>query len=423
MRSGLLLFLVLITAIAQAQQIPVVIYNAQIHTGTGSIIENGMIIMRYGKIEYIGAKKETDFNLNDVSSIDATGKQVYPGFIAMNTEVGLLEIEAARATRDANEIGSYNPNVRSLIAYNTDSKVIPTLRTNGILLAQVVPDAGIIQGQSSVMKMAGWNWEDAVVETDNTMHMHWPSAYSYNYDQNIFSANPDYDKQVNDITGFYKEAKAYCAVAEHAEKNLRFEAMQKVCSGEQQLFITANHAKEIIGAVNFAKANGVKIVIVGGRQSYRVLPLLKENNIPVVIESVHELPAFEGDAVDLPYRLPGILTNAGILCGLTISNRGSGYWNVRNLPFEAGTAAAYGLTKEQALALITSNNAKILGIDKNYGTLETGKSATLFISEGDALDMRSSVVKYIFINGERISPENWQTDLYKKYTIKYGVEK
>lgn len=423
MKIKLLIIILLSGFVLHAQQIPVVIYNATIHVGNGTIINDGMIVIRNAVIEYIGPKKELDFNMNDVSSIDAAGKQVYPGLIALNSTVGLKEIEAARATNDFYEIGSYNSNVRSLIAFNTDSKVIPTLRTNGVLLAQVVPDAGIIQGQSSVMKMSGWNWEDAVVATDNNMHMHWPSAYRYDYQNQTIVTSNTYSKEVDDITTFFNEAKSYGATKDHAVKNLRFEAMRKVFTGESRLFISANEAKEIIGAIDFAKSFGLKIVIVGGRESYRVTDLLKENNIPVLLESTHELPGTDDDAVDLPYRLPALLTNAGILCGLTVCNEGSSYWNVRNLPFEAGTACAYGLTKEQALTMITMNNAVIAGISGSYGTLETGKSATLFICDGDVLDMRTSELRYIFINGERIGIENWQNELARKFMLKYSIIK
>ncbi|MFI5171006.1 MAG: amidohydrolase family protein [Chitinophagales bacterium] len=405
-----------------AQQVPVVISGGTIHVGNGTVIENGMVIIKNGKIEYAGTTKEPGYDINNVSAIDASGKHIYPGIIAMNAQVGLKEIELVRSTIDIVEVGEFNPNIRSLIAYNTDSKVIPTLRTNGILLAQVIPDGGIISGQSSVVKMSGWNWEDAVVDTDDNMHMDWPSVYSYNYEKGFYIIDPKYTENVNAIRSFISEAKAYCSAEKHETKNLRFEAMRKIFNGEQKLFIKADRAKEIIGAVDLAKAYSIKVVIVGGRQSYKVQELLKENNIPVLLESTHELPAFEGDDVDLPYKLPAMLMRAGILCGLTMSNDGSSYWNVRNLPFDAGTAAAYGLSKEEALELITLNNAKILGIENNYGTVETGKSATLFISEGDVLDMKTSILTNIFIQGERIDVENWQDELSRKYSIKYGIE-
>lgn len=421
-KLNIFLFLSLFTFVLFAQQVPVVITNATLHIGDGTVVENGTVIFKNGIIEYAGAAKDHGYDTNTATIIDATGKHVYPGFIATGSGLGLIEFSAVRATRDAYEIGEFNPNVRSLIAYNTDSRAIPTVRTNGILLAQVVPGGAVISGQSSVMKLAGWNWEDAVVATDNGMHMYWPGVYRYNWEKGTYEISKSYDKEVSSIETFMLEAKAYCAVATHTEKNLKFEAMRQLFAGKQKMFISANNAKEIIGAVEFSKTHGIKIVIVGGRQSYRVMPLLKENNIPVLIENTHELPSFDGDPVDLIFKLPGILTANGITCGLTLSDGGDSFWNMRNIPFVAGSAAAYGLGKEGAVQMITQTNAKILGIDNLYGTLTAGKSATLFISEGDALDMKTSILTNIFINGERIKVENWQDELSKKYEIKYGVK-
>jgi len=414
--------LILITAALSAQKVPVVISNATIHVGNGSVIENGLVIIQDGILQYAGVKKESGYNDNSATMIDATGKHIYPGIIAMNNQLGLKEIEAVRATRDAYEVGQFNPNIRSIIAYNTDSKAIPTLRTNGILLSQVIPDGGIISGQSSVVTMTGWNWEDAAVKMDNNMHMYWPGYYGYDYQKGEYKKSDTYENEVITIKNFFEEAKAYCSASEHAVKNLRFEAMRKIFNGEQKLFIDANNAKQIIGVVDFAKSYQLKIVLVGGRQSYHVLDLLKENNIPVLLECTHELPGLEGDPIDLPFKLPSILLRAGIECGLSVSNEGGSFWNMRNLPFNAGSAVAYGISKEEALKMITLTNAKFLGIEKNYGTLETGKSATLFISEGDVLDMRTSRITNIYINGEKTPVTNWQTDLSKKYEQKYGIE-
>ncbi|MEI2675787.1 MAG: amidohydrolase family protein [Chitinophagaceae bacterium] len=423
MKKLFIVYLLFITTISlQAQQITIVIDNATLHIGDGSVIEKGTVIFKNGKIEYAGPQKDHGFDDNTASIIDGTGKHVYPGIIATGSGLGLIEYSAVRATRDAYEVGVFNPNVRSLIAYNTNSKVIPTVRSNGILIAQVVPGGGVISGQSSIMKLSGWNWEDAAVDTDNGMHMYWPGVYSYNYEKGTYEVSSSYAEEVNEINTFMQEAKAYCSVENHKEKNLKFEAMRELFAGKQKMFVSANAAKAIVGAVDFAKTFGIKIVIVGGRQSYRVTTLLKENNIPVIIKSTHELPAYDGDPVDLPYRLPGILKSAGILCGLTLSDGGDSFWGMRNIPFIAGTSAAYGLTKEEALQLITLNNAKILGIDNNYGSLVAGKSATLFVAEGDVLDMKTSVLTNIFINGERIKVENWQDDLSKKYEMKYGIE-
>ena len=424
MNKSIIVVLVICTVLMQhlhAQKTPVLITGGTLHIGDGTVVEQGQVVLRNGVIEYAGSAKETGLTVANASIIDATGEHIYPGCIGLTTQLGLMEIEAARATRDVYEVGVYNPNVRSLIAYNTDSKVIPTVRSNGILLAQPVPDGGVISGQSSIMKLSGWNWEDAVVAADGNMHMHWPSAYQYNYEKSVYTLNPNYTAEVRDIHTFLKEAKAYCSGPVPAEKNLRFEAMRKVFSHEQRLFVQANHAKEIMGAVEMADDLDVRIVIAGGRQAYRVTELLKANQIPVLLEATQELPMYEGDPIDLAYRMPGLLTDAGILCGLTVNNEGSSYWNMRNLPFQAGNTVAYGMDTEQALRMITLNNARIAGIDDRYGSLTAGKSATLFISTGDALDMRTNRLTHIFISGEQVSPGNWQDDQERKYEEKYGI--
>lgn len=405
-----------------AQQVPVAISGGRIHVGDGTVIENGLVIIQNGSIQYAGPMKESGYDANTASLIDATGKDIYPGFIGMGSTIGLNEITAVRSTRDAYEVGVYNPNIRSLIAYNTDSKVIPTVRTNGVLLAQVVPYGGVIGGQSSVFKMSGWNWEDAAIATDDNMHMPWPSVYNYDYEKNTYGPNAQYRSEVEDIYTFFAEARSYCNGNAPRERNLRFEAMRKVLNGKQKLFISANSAKQIIGAVALSDSFHIKIVIRGGRQSYRVTELLKERNIPVLLEATHELPSYDGDPVDLPYKLPAMLHDAGIMCGLSVCNEGDSYWNLRNLPFQAGTAAAYGLNREEALKMITLNNAMLAGIDEKYGTIKTGKSATLFISDGDALDMGTNRLSIMFIAGERLKPDNWQSELSNKYELKYNIQ-
>jgi imidazolonepropionase-like amidohydrolase len=196
--------------------------------------------------------------------------------------------------------------------------------------------------------------------------------------------------------------------------------MKGIFDGSQTLFVHADEEKQIIDAVQLAKQFGIKnIVIVGGYQAYKTADLLKENNIGVLLRNTHDMPESDDQDVDLPYKMARILTNKGVLIGLENSG-GMERMQTRNLPFLAGTCAAYGLDKEQALQLITSNTAKILGIDKQCGTLELGKDATLFISEGDALDMRTNKLTHAFIQGRTLNLETRQTQLYSKYKEKYN---
>lgn len=396
--------------------------GATIHIGNGQVIENGIMGVSGGKIAFIGDAQSTQYDQRRYRVIDCSGKDIYPGLIAPNTQLGLIEISAVRATNDTYEIGEFNPEIRSIIAYNTDSRVIPTVRSNGILLAQIVPYGSVLSGTSSVVKLDGWNWEDAAYAMDNCMHMEWPPVYHYDYKARALAPNPDYDAEVQRIRDFFDQAKAYCAVQDHAEKNLRFEAMRKVFTGNMRLFIEAGEVKEIAGAVQFARDYDIHIVIVGGDESYKIAHLLHENQIPVLIEQVHRLPDRTDDDVNLPYKLPFLLQQAGVEFGISFSGDGDSYWNMRNLPFIAGTAAAFGLTKEQALTAITLSNAKLLGIDSSAGSLEQGKDATFLISDGDLLDMRSSILQAAYIQGKEIDLNNWQHDLYEKYSNKYGIE-
>jgi imidazolonepropionase-like amidohydrolase len=196
--------------------------------------------------------------------------------------------------------------------------------------------------------------------------------------------------------------------------------MRGIFDGTQTLFIHAQEEKQIIDAVQMAKKFGIKkIVIVGGYDAYKTADLLKDNSIGVLLRNVHDMPNSADEDIDLPYKMARILVNKGILVGLENSGEME-RMQTRNLPFLAGTCAAYGLDKEQALQLITGNTAKILGIDTFCGTLEQGKDATLFISQGDALDMRTNQLTEIFIQGRKLNLETHQTKLNDKYKVKYN---
>lgn len=412
-----------------AQTKSILIMNATAHLGTGVVIQNSLIGIRDGKINLVADATTARIDKSSYDEvIDASGKHVYPGLIAPNSTLGLTEIEATRASNDFREVGSILPHIRSLIAYNTDSKIIPTVRTNGVLMAQVTPRGGIISGTSSILQLSGWNWEDAVYKVDDGIHINWPRVQSRKFideEQGVagpYEKNKEYTKQTEELKKLFSDAKAYSETTTHEEKNLRFEAIKKLLDGTEIAYIHSNDVKEIIEAVNFCKSFQLKkVVIVGGRESWMLTDLLKENNISVIVTRVHELPEHPDDDIDQSYKLPFLLQKAGIL--FCLNNAGDQEaTGTRNLPFLAGTAAAYGLTKEQALQAVTFNTAKILGIDKTIGSLEDGKDATLFISTGDALDMRTNHVEYAYIKGVAIDLSNEQQALYEKYKKKYGLK-
>ncbi|MBC5862587.1 amidohydrolase family protein [Flavobacterium turcicum] len=418
------------STLLQAQQTPankqtksVLILNATAHIGDGTVIENSAIGFKDGKITLIADAKTIRLAADAYdTTINAGGKHVYPGFIAPNSTLGLVEIDAVKSSDDESEIGSMNPNVRSIIAYTADSKVIETVRPNGILMAQITPRGGIISGSSSIVQLDAWHWQDALVKENDGMHLNFPSTFRRSgwwAEPGAIEANKDYPKQVNDLSSFFTNAKAYLGDTAK-ERNLVLESTKGLFDGTQTLYIHANEEKQIIDAVQFAKQNGIKkMAIIGGYEAYKAAELLQKNNVGVLLKRVHDMPENDDHDVDLPYKNARLLTEKGVLVGL--ENSGSHErMNTRNLPFLAGTCAAYGLDKETALQLITSNTAKILGIDEQCGTLTQGKDATLFISEGDALDMRTNKLTNAFIQGRAISLETHQTRLNERYKTKYN---
>lgn len=394
----------------------VLLLNGFAHLGNGKVIENSAIGFKDGKLTLVADARIIKLEKNAFDTvINIEGKHVYPGLIAPNSTLGLIEIDAVRASDDQRETGTFTPHVRSIIAYNAESKITTTVRSNGILMGQITPRGNFISGTSSIVQFDAWNWEDAAYRIDDGVHLNWYSMFN----RWTGKQNKNYDERINELSEFFTNAQAYCAVNNHEEVNLRFEAMRGIFAGTNTLYIHANFVKEITEAIAFGKKFDIKnMVIVGGYDAWRVSNMLKDNNVAVILRRVHELPVHEDDDIYLPYKLPKMLFDAGVL--FCLENSGDmEAMGTRNLPFYAGTAAAYGLDKEEALKLITLNAAKVLGIDATTGSLELGKDATLFISTGDALDVRTNNVEAAFIQGRIMDTDNHQKKLYRKYSEKY----
>ena len=405
---------------AEKQSEPILIMNVTAHIGNGKVIENAVIGFEFGIITVIADSKTAKVDMSKYKKvINAEGKHVYPGFISMNTDLGLVEISAVRQTVDHTEIGEMNPSVRSVVAYNTDSQVPPTVRSNGILLAQITPNGATISGQSSVVELDGWNWEDAAYKFDEGIHVSFPSVFSGGFDfmSGTFAQrkNENFMKQIENLEQFFSEAKAYAEKGVVSTKNLKFEAMRDLFSQKKTLYVRANLAKEIIEGVLFGEKFGCKTVIVGGKEAYLVTDVLKNNNVSVILDETQALPARTDDDIDQPFKSPAMLKKAGVNFCLSVN----GNWQQRNLPLMAGQAVAFGLAYEDAVAALTSIPAKILGIDRTVGTLENAKDATLIITEGDVFDMRTSKVTHAFIRGKEIDLNNKQKDLYRRFKTKY----
>jgi imidazolonepropionase-like amidohydrolase len=406
-----------------AQSKTIVISGGTVHVGNGSIIENGTVVIEKGKIKSVSATPVTISG--DVDRIDATGKQVYPGLIAPNSSLGLVEFASTKSTIDIEELGEMNPNIRAIVAYNTDSKIINTVRSNGVLLAQITPQGGMIPGSSSVVQLDAWNWQDAAYAMDNGIHFKMPALINRPAAFQRRGANSDPVAaglaRLEEARSFFKEAKAYLNEKTHTGTNLKFEATRGLFDGSKPFFVHCDLVKEMLAAINFAKEFNFKLVLVGATDSWMIADILKENNVSVILGEIHSLPASEDDAVDQPYKTPGMLQKAGVLFSMGFEG-GDGNWRQRDLPFHAGTMAAYGVTKEEALSAITLNAAKILGIADRTGSIEAGKDANIVISTGDILDMRSSVLTNAFIQGRALNLDNKHSQLFERYKYKYNVK-
>jgi imidazolonepropionase-like amidohydrolase len=405
------------------------ITNGTIHVGNGTVIENGTVVISNGKITSVGAGAGSPGS--DTRVIDAKGKHVYPGLILANTDIGLKEIaNGVRASNDHTELGEFNSNIRAITAYNTDSRVMAVLRSNGILLASVAPQGGSVSGSSTIVQLDAWNWEDAAYQMDAGMHITLPSFISRGGGRR-FAGFPGFPgaggadagksalEKVEEIKSFFRQAKAYIQEPVHSNVNLKLEAMRPLIEKKQKLFVHGDQIKQMLIAIDFAKEFGVDVVIVGGSESFQIADLLKANNISVILDQCLNLPATEDDDIDQPFKTPAALQKAGVLYCISDDDANTRY---RNLSYNAGIAATFGLTKEEALSAITLNAAKILGVEGKTGSIEVGKDANIVVCEGDLLDMKTSTVTDALIQGRQINLDNKQKQLYERYKYKYSLK-
>ena len=399
------------------------IIHATVHVGNGSVLNDATVIFEKGKITQVGTGIATP---SGAAVVDGAGKQVYPGLILSNSYLGLKEVaNGVRGSNDLVEIGENNASIRSLVSYNTDSKITNVLRANGILLAHVSPEGELIDGQSSVVQLDAWNYEDAAYKSDIGQFIELPSFIVRQRGRGFMRQPQASDpmkeafNKIETIKKFFTDAKAYLQEKNHVVNNLKLEATRGLFEGKQKLFVRANEVKQMLIAIDLGKTFGFKVVIVGGAESFQIASLLAANNIPVILDGQHALPNTEDDDIDQPYKLPAQLTKAGVLVSLSDMSENT---KQRNLAFNAGTAATYGLSKEEALSAITLNSAKVLGIDDITGSIEVGKDANIIVSDGDILDMRGNQVIKAFIQGRDISLDNKQKQLFERYKYKYKIK-
>ena len=431
-KSGILIFLaVMLSALVCQAQVPspalnypqkTLILGGIAHIGNGKIIENSAIAVENGRFTFVKdqMRKRIDITSYD-TVIHLNGSHVYPGFILPDNTLGITEIDALRQTKDFDDVGKFNPNLKAAVAYNPESKIIYTVRNNGILTTQVTPRGGVLSGSSAIMKLDAWGYEDAALKMVDGYHLNWPKRFSQSgpwYAAGSIKKSKKSEEKIVEITTYFQEALAYSKTS-NVTLNLQFESLRPLFRGQKTLFVHCNMSKEIMQVIQFKKKLGIdKVVIVGGYDAGLLTNELKENNIGVILRRVHSLPVKPGDDPYYPYKIPSILQKAGVLYCLGMAGDMEAM-NARNLPFLAGEAAGFGLTKEEVLQSITLNTAKILGIQDQLGTLSSGKLATFFISEGDALDMRTNKITQAWISGRPINLDDTQKQLYHKYSEKY----
>ncbi|MCH8922679.1 MAG: amidohydrolase family protein [Planctomycetes bacterium] len=399
---------------------PIALVGGTIHTLEGPDIASGTVLFDKGKIVAVGKQVKIPAN---ALKVDVTGKHVYPGLIESYSNTGLIEIGAVRATRDSAETGSINPNVKAQVAVNPDSELIPVGRANGVLLSMSVPRGGLISGQSALLQLDGWTWEDLTLRSPVGMHVRWPrmdpiSAWWMKETKKDQLA--ERDEALANLRKALGDARAYAkARAADPQRPIdsRWEAMLPVLAGKLPLIVEAEEIQQIQSAVAFAAKQKLKLIIYGGYDAPHCAALLKKHEVPVIVGGVHRLPRRRHEPYDTPFTVPARLHKAGVRFCISGSGR-FGASTLRNLPYQAAMAAAHGLPEDEALKSITLYAAEILGAGDRVGSLAAGKDATLFVADGDILEIPTHVTA-AYIQGRVVDLSNRHTRLYQKYQQRY----
>ncbi|MDP2714019.1 amidohydrolase family protein [Rheinheimera sp.] len=398
----------------KAQTAPLLLTGLTIHTVTDGVKADSDVLIVEGKIAAVG-KDLTAPQGATVLALD--GKHLYPGLIALANQLGLIEIEAVRSTDDSTEVTQTNPDIKAKLAYNADSEVIPTIRSNGFAYSMVYPAGSMLMGQSSLMQLDAWNYQDAVVADGTGLHVRWPNASTLGSRWNpkpadeVRKANAE---QLEKLQQYFKNAKAYYD-AEQAGLNKgvdsRWHEMLTVFSGKRPLFVHADDERQIRQAMLLAKEYALQLTIVGGRDSWRMADELAAAKVAVIYTAPYGLPSRTDENYSQAFIAPKTLQDAGVQYALSLD----GYWDTRNLVFAAGQAISYGLTPEQALRSVTINAAQIAGVADKIGSIEVGKAASLVVSEGDIFDYLSHKVTHLWIDGRAVDLNNRHKQLHDKY--------
>ena len=385
------------------------------------VYQPGELLIRGSKIIRVGKDIEKPKKFKLVNWQD---HEIYPGLISPGSSLGLAEINAIRPTRDEREVGTHTPEIEAWTAVNPDSQLIPVARANGITHSLIVPMGGTVSGISGLISLSGWGIEEMAVKQKVALHLWWPgqglSIHANNKSgKSIDEQVKDRNKTVYELDEFFNQAEAYIQSKANTPQNKTdfnpsWEAMTPIISGEMPIIIHADEKRQIISALNWAEKRKYNIVISGGRDAWKIAERIASNSVPVIFRHVFTAPTQANLPFDTHFRAPGILAKAGV--ELSIGLR-LGAWsaaNQRNLPYHVAHAIPLGLSRKHALAAITLNPAKIMGLSHRLGTLGKGKEATFIACTGDIFDLRSSV-KHMRIAGKEVDLSSRHTHLFEKY--------
>lgn len=394
----------------QSPALILAIVGGTVHTVSGGVIENGTVLMQAGKILQVGEEVAIPVGTR---TILATGKHVWPGMIAMNTELGLHEVGSVRATNDAREIGGNQPDVGVLRAINAESAHIGVTFFNGITRAQVAPQGGgPLRGQSGIIDLDGNTWEELAFVEGDMQHMRFPRVSNT-------AKKKEMPESLDSIREMFDDAREYGDLVDLAASDEsvappsldpRLAALVPVVRKEQRLALHADNAQTILYALKFAKEEDLDVVLFGAAEGWKVADAIGEAGVPVVVGPTLAIPSSRFDPYDASFANAAVLRRAGALVAIQAADSD----NTRNLPFHAAMAAAFGLPEEEAVRAVTLYPAQILGIDDRVGSLEPGKIADVIVTEGHLLEITSGV-DYVFIGGRQVELKNRQTELYAKY--------
>ena len=403
----------------------ILLKDAIVHTITGPTLSPGNVLIENGKILQV-----TTNDLTADKTISLEGLHLYPGMIALNTSLGLTEIGGVRSTRDLDEVGQFIPDVRSWMAVNPDSELLPVARANGVTHIEPTPQGGTIAGQSGLIVLDGWTTEQLAWKKPVALHVFWPNMElnttpkEKSKDKAKWKSLEDQakerEKKLKELDDYFADATAYVAARKVSSNttalNPAWEAMMPYVRGELPITIHADEFRQIKTAINWSKDKNYKIIIAGARDAWMepIPSLLKSNNIPVTYDNTYTQPSRDNESYDAHFRAPEILRKAGVKVALSVGASTSDAALIKNLPYTAAQAVPFGLSAEEAVKGITLYPAHIMGVADHLGSIEPGKDATFFASDGEILDIRANV-RHLWIAGKEIPLTTRHTRLYEKY--------